>query len=85
MKYTAEINIMPHPDLPDYEGGAIAVALKQIPLAGIEALRVGKHVQLFVDAAGEAEARELVDAACKHLLVNPQVETYLYSLTKREE
>jgi phosphoribosylformylglycinamidine synthase len=39
-------------------------------------VRVGKHVQLTIDAPDEAAARDQVDEIAEKLLSNPVIETF---------
>ena len=80
MKFTAEIDIMPHRELLDPQGKAVVNNMKHLDLAGIADVRIGKHVSIALEAASEAEAREKVDTACQKLLVNMITETYHFEL-----
>jgi phosphoribosylformylglycinamidine synthase PurS subunit len=80
MKFLAEIDIMPHKEILDPQGKAISNNLKRVDVYGIEDVRIGKHVKLWVEAASEHEAKELVEAACRKMLVNHIMEGYTYTL-----
>ena len=70
MKFKAEINVMPHDALLDPQGKAVTGSMKNIGLAAIQNVRVGKHISLEVEAADEAAAKQMVDDACTKLLAN---------------
>jgi phosphoribosylformylglycinamidine synthase subunit PurS len=80
MKFIAEIDVMPHKELLDPQGKTVANNLKHIDIAGVEDVRIGKHIRLVVAAETEAAAREKVDTACKKLLINPIMENYTFTL-----
>ena len=80
MKYTAEIDIMPLKALLDPQGKAVTHGLKNMGLAAIENVRVGKHITLEVEAGTKEEAGKMVDEACKKLLANQIMESYQYEL-----
>jgi phosphoribosylformylglycinamidine synthase subunit PurS len=80
MKFIAEIDVMPHKELLDPQGKTVANNLKHINIAGVEDVRIGKHIRLVVGAETEAAAREKVDTACKKLLINPIMENYTFTL-----
>lgn len=80
MIFTAEINIMPHKELLDPQGKAVENGLQKMKLGAIENVRIGKHIQLQVEANSEAEATQLVDEACKKLLCNRIMEHYAFEL-----
>ncbi|MCB0618524.1 MAG: phosphoribosylformylglycinamidine synthase subunit PurS [Saprospiraceae bacterium] len=80
MKFIAEIDVMPHKELLDPQGKTVANNMKNLHLAGIEDVRIGKHIKMTLDAASEAEATEKVETACKKLLANVIMETYSFSV-----
>ena len=56
MKFKAEIDVMPLDALLDPQGKAVTNSMKNIGLAQIDGVRIGKHIRLFVEAASMAEA-----------------------------
>ena len=80
MKFIAEIDVMPHKELLDPQGKTVANNMKNLHLAGIEDVRIGKHIKMTLAAASEAEATEKVETACKKLLANVIMETYSFSV-----
>ncbi len=80
MKFKAEIDVMPLDALLDPQGKAVTNSMKNIGLPEITGVRVGRHIRLFVDAASKDEASEKVDAACKKLLSNQIMESYVFDL-----
>lgn len=75
-QYIAEINIMPHKALLDPQGKAVLLGLKNLSIQSVSDVRVGKHIQLSIEAESEAEAYRIAENACKNLLHNPIMETY---------
>ena len=80
MKFIAEIDIMPHRELLDPQGKTVVNNMKHLDLTGIEDVRIGRHVNMTLEAADEAQARQKVDTACQKLLANLIMETYKYEL-----
>jgi len=80
MKYFAEIDVMPHKELLDPQGKTVARNMHNINVNGVDDVRIGKHIQMTLDAATEAEAKEKVDTACKKLLSNVIMETYTFTV-----
>jgi phosphoribosylformylglycinamidine synthase PurS subunit len=76
MKFTAEINIMPHKALLDPQGKAVSGGLKNLGLTNVTDVRVGKHISLEIEAATPDEAKDIAKTACEKLLVNPVMESY---------
>jgi phosphoribosylformylglycinamidine synthase subunit PurS len=67
--------VRPKPGILDPQGEAVESSLKHLGFSVGEA-RVGRLVDLEVDAANEAEAREQVEKMCAELLTNPLIESY---------
>ncbi len=82
MKFIAEIDVMPLKALLDPQGRAVAGVLKNIGLAQLENVRVGKHITVEVDATDDAQASKMVEDACKKLLANPIMESYHFVVNK---
>lgn len=76
MKYKALINIMPHKELLDPQGKAVTAGLHNIGLAEVDNVRIGKRIELDIEAADEATAKAKVEEACKKLLANQIMEGY---------
>ena len=82
MKFKAEIDVMPLDALLDPQGKAVTNSMKNIGLAEIDGVRIGKHIRLFVEAANMAEAEQKVDTACKKMLANQIMESYRFELSE---
>ena len=64
------------PGIMDVQGAAVQRALAGLGFADLRDLRVGKMIDVEVDAPSEAVARRRVDEMCKKLLANPVLEDY---------
>ena len=82
MKFTAHVNIMPLKELLDPQGKAVNSSLHNLGITQIENVRIGKHITLNIDAANEAEAKNLTEEACKKLLANAVMESYDYNIVE---
>ena len=71
-----EVRVKPRPGLLDPQGKAIHHALESLGYPGVAEVRVGKLIDLEVDAASEPEARGRVDEMCRKLLSNPVTEDF---------
>lgn len=80
MKYIAEINVMPQKALLDPQGKAVGANLKNIGLAALTNVRIGKHITLEVEAGSTDEAEKMVNEACEKLLINPVMEAFEFSI-----
>ena len=66
----------PRPGLLDPEGKAIQHALTSLGYAGTGEVRVGKLIEVDVQAANEEAALETGRLMCRRLLANPVTEDY---------
>ena len=80
MKFKAEIDIMPLKALLDPQGKAVTSSLKNLDLAEIGNVRIGKHITLEIDATDKAAAEAKVEQACKKILANHLMESYTYQV-----
>jgi len=71
----ATVLVRPKPGILDPQGQAVESSLRHLGFAVGEA-RVGKLVELEVDADDEAEARTQLERMCEQLLANPLIESY---------
>lgn len=76
MTFHAEVSVMLKPGISDPQGLTIERALPALGYAGVSAVRVGKLVELSVEAVSEDEARRRVLEMCERLLANPVIESY---------
>jgi phosphoribosylformylglycinamidine synthase len=75
-RYRIEIRITPRPGLLDPEGKAIQHALTALGYAGTGEVRVGKLIEVDVQAENEEAALETGRLMCRRLLANPVTEDY---------
>ena len=81
MKFIAEIDVMPHKELLDPQGKTVVKNMKNIHLQGINDVRIGKHIQMTIEADSKDAAKEKVETACKKLLSNMIMEGYSYDIS----
>lgn len=84
MKFTAEIQIMPLPEVTEPQGITLQKHIHQLPIEGIRQVRVGKFIRLQVEADSEQTAHDIVTRACEKLLAHPLIETYSFALHEEE-
>jgi phosphoribosylformylglycinamidine synthase len=71
-----EVVVMLKPGMADPQGRAVQDALPTMGWSGVTDVRVGKHVELTVEADSEDAARELVEQIAGRLLSNPVIEDF---------
>ncbi|HNJ28026.1 MAG TPA: phosphoribosylformylglycinamidine synthase subunit PurS, partial [Ferruginibacter sp.] len=68
MTYTVQIKVMPLKDLLDPQGKAVMGGLQNLGLSNVSDVRIGKHIDLQIDAADKEAARSAAEEAAKKLL-----------------
>ena len=81
MNFLAEIKIMPLKELLDPQGKAVMGSLSNLGLKNIDDVRIGKHIQLSIEAGDAAEAKQIAEEASKKLLANQVMEEYTIQIT----
>lgn len=76
MIYTVQIKVMPLKDLLDPQGKAVLGGLQNLGLGNVSDVRIGKHIDLQIDAANKDAARSAAEEAAKKLLANPVMEVF---------
>ena len=76
MRHRFEVLISLRPGLLDPQGKAVEGALPAMGWTNVSDIRVGKHVELTVDAGSEDEARAQVEEMARRLLSNPVIEDF---------
>ncbi|WP_205780592.1 phosphoribosylformylglycinamidine synthase subunit PurS [Mucilaginibacter limnophilus] len=80
IKFQAEIDVMPKKEILDPQGKAVTGSMKNLGLAEIQNVRIGKHITLELEAESEEAAHNKVDEACKNLLANLIMESYTFTI-----
>jgi phosphoribosylformylglycinamidine synthase subunit PurS len=78
------IDVLLKRELLDPQGRATERALPGLGFDGAGDVRVGKHIELDVDAEGEELAGRIA-AMCDGFLINPVVETYRWRVITEDE
>jgi len=79
-KFQAEIDVMPKKEILDPQGKAVTGSMKNLGLAEIQNVRIGKHISLEIEAESAEKAQAKVDEACKNLLANLIMESYTFTV-----
>ena len=78
--WLARIYVTLKPTVVDPQGNTILEALHQLHFTTVQRVRMGKYLEVALDAPDEASARERVEAMCATLLANPIIEHYTFTL-----
>lgn len=70
------VNVTPKEGILDPQGRAVEQSLPHLGVTGVSGVRVGRRVELTVEAATEAAARAVVERLAGELLSNPLIEAF---------
>jgi len=73
--------VRPKPGILDPQGKAVEESLRHLGFA-VDGARVGRLVDLEVQASDPSEARAEVERMCSELLANPLIESYEIELAE---
>lgn len=80
MNYLAKIEIKLREGILDVQGKTVERALHSIDYPMITDVKIGKFVELKVQADNASKAMEFVESACSKLIANPIIEDYLIDI-----
>jgi phosphoribosylformylglycinamidine synthase len=69
------VSVMPRDGILDPQGRAVEQSLPHLGVTTAHDVRVGRRVELTLDASSEAEARATVERLAGELFGNPLIET----------
>ena len=76
MTYTVQVKVMPLKELLDPQGKAVMGGLQSLGLPAVTDVRVGKNIQLQVEAGSEEQAKKIAEEASRKLLANEVMEYF---------
>jgi phosphoribosylformylglycinamidine synthase PurS subunit len=74
--YLAHVNVMLRPVINDPQGLAVRDGLHSLGFEGVTAVRVGKRIDITVEAPSAEVAETQVREMCRQLLANPVIEDF---------
>ena len=80
MKFVFDINVMPLKALLDPQGKAVTSRLHTMGMKAVVDARIGKHMELTVEAKDLKTAEAIVERDCKEMLHNPIMESYEFTV-----
>ena len=76
MTFTVQVKVMPLKELLDPQGKAVMGGLQHLGLPNITDVRIGKNIQLQVEAESEQQAKQVAEQASRKLLANEVMEYF---------
>jgi phosphoribosylformylglycinamidine synthase PurS subunit len=74
--YRFAVNVLPRDGILDPQGRAVEQSLPHLDVHSVSGVRVGRRVELSVEADDEAGARAVVERLAHELLSNPLIEQF---------
>lgn len=74
--YKARVRVTLRPSILDPKGKAAEHALHQLGMDSLSHVRIGKYMEMDVEASSHETAREQVEQACRKLLANEVMEDF---------
>ena len=79
--YHSEIHVTLRKSILDPQGKAAQHALQNLGLTDIQSVRIGKYIELTLNAASAEEAEQLARKACEKLLANEVMEDFTIKIS----
>jgi phosphoribosylformylglycinamidine synthase len=76
----ARIVVTPKPLVNDPQGITVKQGLATLGFREVSDVRVGKYIEVKLEASSEHEARQRVESMCKQLLANHVIEDYHFEI-----
>lgn len=80
--YKAKITVVLRPSILDVQGKAVQHAVHSLGYETVDQIRIGKHVEVLINASDEETARQEVREICQKILANPVMENFDFTLEK---
>lgn len=78
--YRARIDVMLKPLVNDPQGLAVRDGLHTLGFAAVTTVRVGKHIEVTLEAPDKAAAETAIRSMCEQLLSNPVIEDFTFEV-----
>jgi len=76
----ARIVVTPKPVVNDPQGITVRQGLATLGFREVSNVRIGKYIEVSLEAESEHQARQRVEAMCKQLLANHVIEDYRFEI-----
>lgn len=85
MKFVAEIDVMPLKNLLDPQGKAVNLTLKNLGYNDVYNVRIGKHIQLYIESEDIETAKQEAEEIARRVLSNPIMEYFSINVKNLQE
>ena len=80
MIYLARVEVTLKPAVNDPQGLTVKGGLRLLGFSGVQEVRIGKYLELTLEATSQEQAEAQVRDMCEKLLANPVIEQYSFSV-----
>lgn len=80
--YIAKIIVTLRKSILDPQGKAVQHALESLEMKNVKEVRIGRYIEVKIDARNQQEAKSVAEKACQKLLANPVMEDYSVAVDK---
>jgi phosphoribosylformylglycinamidine synthase PurS subunit len=78
--YKAQIKVTLRKSILDPQGKTIEHSIQSLGYKNVADTRIGKYIELKLDASSEEEAKKVTEEICHKLLANPVMEDYEFDI-----
>ena len=82
MTFLAKVIVTPKPVVNDPQGVTVRGGLEHLGFGEVSEVRIGKYIEIRLDAPSEDEARRRTDEMCRRLLANHVIEDFRFELSE---
>ena len=76
-QFTGRVRVMPRAGLLDPQGHAVQHALASLGFDGVRDVRVGRTLEIAIEADNAQQVRERLQQMCERLVANPVTEDFV--------
>jgi phosphoribosylformylglycinamidine synthase, purS protein len=80
MEMIARVIVIPKPVVNDPQGITVKQGLATLGFREVSEVRVGKYIEVSLEASSEHEARQRVEDMCRQLLANHVIEDFHFEI-----
>ena len=82
MRGIARVTVTPKPVVNDPQGVTVRQGLRSLGFEEVQEVRVGKYIEITLDAESGGQARERVEQMCRKLLANQVIEDFSFEVSQ---
>lgn len=80
--YLAKIKVTLRKSILDPQGKTVEHSIQSLGYKNVKDTRIGKYIELKLDASSQEEANKVTEEVCNKLLANPVMEDYDYEIIR---